>query len=152
MTLTRRHVMGAMGAGALLGWPHAGRTATEMTLGTARLTTLSDGHLTLPRDFMLGDLDPEKAAPILAEHGITGDMLEPPCNLTLYRDGTNTVLFDAGSGSGFMPSAGELRGALDAAGSRPTTSRMCFSPMAIPITSGGCSTISTSWSSRTRPT
>ena len=119
MTLTRRHVMGAMGAGALFGWPGAVRAATEMTLGTARLTTLSDGHLTLPRDFMLGDLDPEKAAPILAEHGITGDMLEPPCNLTLYQDGTNTVLFDAGAGSQFMPSAGELRSALDAVGVAP---------------------------------
>lgn len=119
MPLTRRHIMGAMGAGALFGWPGAGRAATEMTLGPARLITLSDGHLTLPREFMLGDLDPEKAGPILAEHGITGDMLEPPCNLTLYRDGTNTVLFDAGSGSGFMPSAGELRSALDAAGVAP---------------------------------
>jgi glyoxylase-like metal-dependent hydrolase (beta-lactamase superfamily II) len=108
-----------MGAGALFGWPGTSRAATEMTLGSARLTTLSDGHLQLPRDFMLGDLDPEKAAPILAEHGITGDMLEPPCNLTLYREDANTVLFDAGSGSGFMPSAGKLRSALDAAGVAP---------------------------------
>src|SRR6056297_3160285 len=120
MTLTRRHVMGDMGAGALFGGPGAVRAATDMTRGTARLTTLSDGHLTLPRDFMLGDLDPEKAAPILAEHGITGDILEPPCNLTLYQDGTNTVLFDAGAGSGFMPSAGELRTALEAEGLAPS--------------------------------
>lgn len=119
MLLNRRHIMGAMGAGALFGWPGAGRGATEMTLGTARLTTLSDGHLQLPRDFMLGELDTEKAQPILAEHGVTGDMIAPPCNLTLYRDDTNTVLFDAGSGSGFMPSAGELRGALDAIGVAP---------------------------------
>jgi glyoxylase-like metal-dependent hydrolase (beta-lactamase superfamily II) len=108
-----------MGAGALFGWPGAGRSATEMALGTARLTTLSDGHLQLPKDFMLGDLDPEKAEPILSEHGITGDMVEPPCNLTLYRDDTRTVLFDAGAGSQFMPSAGELLSALDAAGVAP---------------------------------
>ena len=120
MALTRRHIIGAIGAGALFGWPRTSRAATEMTLGPARLTTLSDGHLQLPRDFMLGDLDPEKAAPILAEHGVTGDMLEPPCNLTLYRDGTNTVLFDAGAGSGFMPSAGELRTALEADGLAPS--------------------------------
>lgn len=119
MRLTRRHIMGAMGAGALFGWPGAGRAATDMTLGSARLTTLSDGHLTLPREFMLGDLDPEKAGPVLAEHGITGDMIASPCNLTLYRDGTHTVLFDAGAGSHFMPSAGELLGALDSAGVAP---------------------------------
>lgn len=119
MAFTRRHIMGAMGAGALFGWPGAGRAATEMKLGTARLTTLSDGHLQLPRDFMLGELDPEKAEPILAEHGVTGDMVKSPCNLTLYRDGTHTVLFDAGSGSSFMPSAGEVRGALNATGLAP---------------------------------
>ncbi|MEI4232306.1 MBL fold metallo-hydrolase [Roseovarius sp. D22-M7] len=116
MSLNRRHVMAAIGAGAVVGWAGTGWSATEMTLGTARLTTLSDGHLTLPRDFLLGDLDPEKADPILAKHGITGDMIRPPCNLTLYRDGTHTVLFDAGAGSTFMPSAGDLRGALDTAG------------------------------------
>lgn len=116
MMMTRRHMIGAMGAGALCGWPSAGLTATEMTLGRARLTTLSDGYLTLPREFVLGDLDPDKAAPIMAKHGVSGDMVEPPCNLTLYRDGTNTVLFDAGSGSSFMPSAGKLGAALDTAG------------------------------------
>src|SRR6056297_1401103 len=115
MTFTRRQMLATMGAGAICGLPHAGFAATETTLGQATITTLSDGHLVLPRDFLLGDLDPAKAAPVLAEFGITGDTIEPPCNLTLYRDGTNTVLFDAGSGPAFMPSAGKLWEALDAA-------------------------------------
>jgi glyoxylase-like metal-dependent hydrolase (beta-lactamase superfamily II) len=107
-------MLAAMGAGAIFGLPRAGYAATETTLGQATITTLSDGHLVLPRDFLLGDLDSAKAAPVLAEFGITGDTIEPPCNLTLYRDGTHTVLFDAGSGPAFMPSAGELLDALDA--------------------------------------
>src|SRR6056297_2868901 len=119
MTFTRRRMLGAMGAGAFCGLPRGGFAATEITLGQATITTLSDGHLVLPRDFLLGDLDPAKAAPVLAEFGITGDTIEPPCNLTLYRDGTNTVLFDAGSGPAFMPSAGDLLDALEATGVTP---------------------------------
>lgn len=114
MTLTRRQMLAAMGATTLCGVPRPGLAATEMTLGTATLTTLSDGHLVLPMDFLLGDLAASDAAPILSEHGITGDTIEPPCNLTLLRDADRTVLFDAGSGSGFMPSAGALLDALGA--------------------------------------
>ncbi len=46
-------------------------------------------------------------------------MLTPPCNLTLYRSGERLVLFDAGSGPNFMPSAGRLPDSLDAAGIDP---------------------------------
>lgn len=116
MTLTRRHLLGTMGAASLCGLPRPGRAATEMRLGKATLTTLSDGHLVLPMDFLLGDLDPAQAEPVLAEHGITGDAVEPPCNLALYRDADRTVLFDAGSGHAFMPSAGALMDALDSIG------------------------------------
>lgn len=119
MNFTRRRMLGATAAGAICGMPRMGLTATQTTLGTATITTLSDGNLVLPREFLLGDLDPEKAAPILAEHGISGDVMEPPCNLTLLQDGERTVLFDAGSGHAFMPSAGELPDALDAAGLSP---------------------------------
>ena len=57
---------------------------------------------------------------ILDQYGINGDALEPPCNLTLYRDDTRTVLFDAGAGTEFMPSAGKLADSLDALGVDPT--------------------------------
>ncbi len=39
--------------------------------------------------------------------------------MTLLRDGTNTVLFDAGSGSGFMETAGTLLDTLDMIGVAP---------------------------------
>jgi len=45
--------------------------------------------------------------------------LTPECNLALYRDGTNTVLFDVGSGPDFMPSAGQISDSLDAIGLAP---------------------------------
>lgn len=119
MTLTRRQFLGAVGAATLFGLPRSGFAATHLTLGDATLTTVSDGHLVLPMDFLLGPLSAADAAPILARHGITGDSIEPPCNLTLLQDGARTVLFDAGSGSGFMPSAGKVLDALDALGVAP---------------------------------
>jgi glyoxylase-like metal-dependent hydrolase (beta-lactamase superfamily II) len=116
MTLTRRQILAALGAGALTGLPRPGLAVSSMALGPARITTVSDGHLVLPLSFVLGPLPDAEAGAVLAELGVTGDTVEPPCNLTLLQDGDRTVLFDAGSGSGFMPSAGKLSEALDAIG------------------------------------
>ena len=119
MRITRREIM-VGGMAALAGGAGLRAfAATDMALGAAQLTTLSDGNLVLPLDFLIGDLPQAQAIEALAQHGITGDTLTPPCNLTLYRDGTNTVLFDAGSGPAFMPSAGDLLDALDATGVTP---------------------------------
>lgn len=116
MTFNRRQILATMGASALVGLPRSGFAATDLTLGSAKITTVSDGNLVLPMDFLLGDLPAADAAPVLAQFGIAGDTVEPPCNLTLLQDGDRTVLFDAGSGSGFMPSAGKILEALDAIG------------------------------------
>lgn len=116
MNLHRRQILAAMGASALVGLPRPSFAATELTLGNSRITTLSDGNLVLPMDFLLGNLPAADAAPVLAQYGITGDTVEPPCNLTLFQDAERTVLFDAGSGSGFMPSAGKVLDALESVG------------------------------------
>ena len=116
MNLHRRQILAAMGASALVGLPRPSFAATELTLGNSRIPTLSDGNLVLPMEFLLGNLPAADAAPVLAHYGITGDTVEPPCNLTLFQDAERTVLFDAGSGSGFMPSAGKILEALDAIG------------------------------------
>ncbi|MDT8327974.1 MAG: MBL fold metallo-hydrolase [Roseovarius sp.] len=108
MTPTRRQVLCGLGATAILGAPRMAFAADRMTLGTATITTVSDGHLTLPKSFLLGNLPSDKTAPILEKYGLTGDVMQPPCNVTLFQDGDRTILFDAGSGSGFMPSAGDL--------------------------------------------
>lgn len=117
MHLTRRTFIAAGAALGLTGLPR--RTVAELSLGDATLTTVSDGYLTLPADFIFGPMPQDELAPIRAEYGLGDGPLTPDCNLTLYRDGTNTVLFDAGSGSGFMPTAGTLLDHLDAAGVTP---------------------------------
>lgn len=88
-------------------------------LGQAELISISDGNLVLPGAFFFGELPQDEVMEILSEHGLSMEQLQPPCNLTLLRDGDRTVLFDAGSGSGFMPSAGILTESLDAIGMTP---------------------------------
>ena len=112
MTLARRTILrSALAAGVVSTLPRFGFAAQTLALGQARIDTLSDGNLVLPMDFVT---DHEGMTQVLAEFGITGSQVEPPCNVTLYRDGTNTVLFDVGAGPDFMPTAGKLADALAA--------------------------------------
>jgi glyoxylase-like metal-dependent hydrolase (beta-lactamase superfamily II) len=90
------------------------RATAQIALGEATLTTVSDGSLTLPGSFILEGLPQDELAPLLQAYGLSAETLTPPCNLALYRDGENTVLFDVGSGPDFMPNAGEIVDSLDA--------------------------------------
>lgn len=86
----------------------------EIALGSARLTTLSDGTLTLPGSFIFEPMPKDELAPILTEFDLDAQQLRPECNLALYQDGENTVLFDVGSGPDFMPTAGTIMDSLAA--------------------------------------
>lgn len=90
-----------------------------MQIGTSTLTTVSDGYLTLPGDFIFGPMPAEELAPILEREGVSADQLMPECNLALYQGEHGTVLFDAGSGPDFMPSAGAVLDSLDTIGVGP---------------------------------
>ncbi len=118
MSLSRRRfVQGSLALPLMSSLPTFARS--DITLGTATLTTLTDGNLILPGSFVFEDMPESELAPVLAEYGLSSDSLTPECNLALYRDGTNTVLFDVGSGPDFMPSAGKLIDSLDAVGLAP---------------------------------
>ena len=93
--------------------------ASTLDMGAIQLQTVSDGNLVLPGDFILGGMPQDELAALMSRYNLPTDRLEPPCNLTLLRDGTRTVLFDVGSGSDFMPSAGKLIEGLDALGLSP---------------------------------
>ncbi|MFN3991448.1 MAG: MBL fold metallo-hydrolase [Tabrizicola flagellatus] len=115
--LTRRHLLTA--TAAALAAPLGARrlwAASTLTLGEVQIDTLSDGNLVLPGNFILGGMPQEEMQAIVAKYGLPTDQLTPPCNVTLLRDGTNTVLFDVGAGPDFQPSAGKLMEALDALG------------------------------------
>ena len=107
--LTRRHVLtAAAGALALPLRPQRLWAGSSLTLGGMQIDTLSDGHLVLPGNFVLGGMPAQEAQAIVAKYGLAADQITPPCNVTLLRDGTHTVLFDVGAGPDFMPSAGKL--------------------------------------------
>lgn len=115
MSMTRRTFVTSAAAGTLLPAVTT-RAIAQLDLGNATITTISDGHLVLPREFLFGPSSPDAIEPILQDFGLTEPQLLPECNVTLYQDGENTVLFDVGSGPDFMPSAGRLAENLDAAG------------------------------------
>ncbi|WP_226625044.1 MBL fold metallo-hydrolase [Alloyangia pacifica] len=118
MPLTRRHLLqtaAAAGLAPLL--PR--RLIAETTIGSGRLITVSDGNLVLPGDFIFAGMPEAELTDILAAQGVDRQRLTPECNVTLWQDGDQTVLFDVGAGSTFMDSAGELLGNLEAVGVSP---------------------------------
>ena len=94
----------------------AGGAASSRRSGAAEtkaLSTLSDGFMEL----RYASLVSESAS---LELGVEpGGTLTPACNVTVLRWEDRLVLFDAGSGPNFMPSAGRLPDSLDAAGIDP---------------------------------
>lgn len=91
----------------------------QLNLGDIQLDVVSDGSLTLPAGFIFDPMPKDELAPILKKYHLTGDILEPPCNVTLMRHGDRVVLFDVGSGPDFAPNAGILLESLDALGVAP---------------------------------
>lgn len=122
MMIDRRQVLaglGGIGGLTLCAAPGAALARTAVQMGDGEVVALSDGNLVLPFDFAFGDLPEDELDLILARYGVSGDQLEPPCNLTLLRQEDRIVLFDAGSGPAFMPSAGKLMRSLEAEGLAP---------------------------------
>ena len=118
MILSRRAVLNGVAAAPLAGMlPQLAKA--ELSIGSATLTTVSDGSLTLPGSFIFAPMPKDELAPILSAFDLSAERLTPECNLALYRDGSNTVLFDVGSGPDFMPTAGAILESLDAVGLAP---------------------------------
>jgi glyoxylase-like metal-dependent hydrolase (beta-lactamase superfamily II) len=118
--LTRRQLLTTAVAGlALPITPSHLWASTTLTMGSMQIDTLSDGNLILPGDFILGGMPQDEMAAIMAKYHLPTDQLTPPCNVTLLRDGRNTVLFDVGAGADFQPTAGKLAEAFSALGISP---------------------------------
>ena len=114
--MKRRDFITGIAAGALLGLPAPLAAATRSQIGEYELISVSDGHLVLPGSMMFAGLPRQALDPILAAHNVDFNQLMPPCNLALLKGPGVLALFDAGSGSGFMPSAGRALDGLAALG------------------------------------
>lgn len=114
MTLSRRQMM--LGAASVPLAATLTRPAlAQIALGQGRLTTVSDGVMTLPGSFLFDPVTDPALPDVLAGLGVSPDQVTNECNVTLYQDGRNTVLFDVGAGPDFVPSLGNLLQALEAA-------------------------------------
>ena len=74
---------------------------------------MSDGHLTVPTRFLARNAS---EAEIASAIGVTNAAIAPPCNVTLVRDTTDSILIDVGAGPHYMPGAGKLAENMEAAG------------------------------------
>lgn len=119
--MTRRDVLvaGAAAGFTAAAAPRFAFAAGGVTLGAKTIDVVSDGHLTLPLSFSFPDVPEAEVKALLAAHGMPTDQSTPDCNLTLLRDGDRIVLFDAGSGPNFMPTAGKIADSLAAIGIDP---------------------------------
>ena len=121
--LTRRSVLAggtALAAAGLAGLPRRALAEASFAVGDHEITVFSDGHLSLPMNFVLPEQSEQEIAALLEPHGMATNMLTPDCNVTLLRSGDRLVLFDVGAGANFQPSAGELPGKLEEAGIDPS--------------------------------
>lgn len=114
MKLKKRQVLKGLAGLALSYAPSISFAQSNIRLGSGEVISISDGHLVLPGAFFFDGLPEDELGSLLSKHGVSSDQLKPPCNLTLLRQPDKTVLFDAGSGSGFMPTAGATLDSLDA--------------------------------------
>ncbi|KUJ76239.1 MBL fold metallo-hydrolase [Ruegeria marisrubri] len=119
MNLNRRAMLTGTGAALAVLAARPLWATSEVMLGNTRILSLSDGHLTLPRDFIFAPMPQEELAPILTQYGLGDGPLTPPCNITLMQSEDRVVLFDAGSGLSFQDTAGKLPDALDSVGLSP---------------------------------
>lgn len=118
MQINRRIVLAGLGSTALGALPSL-MHAQSTQIGSKEVTSISDGNLVLPGAMFFDGLPQNEVNEILVQHGLSSEQLSPPCNLTLLRQPGQVVLFDAGSGAGFMPSAGAMLDSLDAIGVAP---------------------------------
>ena len=90
-------------------------TLSQIDLGSAIISTISDGAITLPGSLSFDSSMPaSELEVILKDFDLSKDELTRECNLTLYESGTRKVLFDAGAGFDFLSGMGTLVESLEA--------------------------------------
>lgn len=109
----RRRTLIKLGAGAsAAAWlgmnASAARALQTMALGEGEVTVVSDGHLVFPLSIYMPDAPQDELAKLYEQYNIGPGSIEPDCNVTFWKSGDKLVVFDAGSGPNFMPTAGKL--------------------------------------------
>lgn len=105
---------------AQLGGPATANPAHfRFTLGEAKITILSDGHLSLPTSGMGVNADPAEVQAFLEAHYLSPETNYSHTNHLYVELGEAKVLVDVGSGNRFLDTAGRLMENMDRAGIDP---------------------------------
>ncbi|WP_095589140.1 MBL fold metallo-hydrolase [Actibacterium ureilyticum] len=93
----------------------------RFTVGSARITIVSDGRLQLPAAGVSTNADPDEVMAFLKSHRLSTEENYSHTNHVVIETGDNVVLVDVGSGNRFLDTAGRLLANLDAAGIDPAS-------------------------------
>ncbi|WP_373505701.1 MBL fold metallo-hydrolase [Aestuariivirga sp.] len=117
--LSRRKFLTLAGVSLTMPWTSRWALAAPLDIGGAEVTVVSDGQLNLPLSFVLPDIPEPEIKTLFDANGMAMEAFAPDCNVTLLRKDGRLAIFDAGSGSNFMPTAGKLLDGLSAASIDP---------------------------------
>lgn len=89
-------------------------------VGEIEVTALLDGHTAIPTGFILGyDEESAKVATAKSYHPFSNEAISIPVNAYVIKNGTDTILLDAGGVTAFFPTLGNLTANMQAAGIMP---------------------------------
>ncbi len=112
----RRMLLKSMGGAVLAGvLPRVAFSSSRtIPMGETILHVLSDGYLSLPANRLFDSPErADEAAVLFEQAGLSTEEFSPPLNITLLQSEDKLVLFDLGSGSQFLDTAGLLPSALE---------------------------------------
>jgi glyoxylase-like metal-dependent hydrolase (beta-lactamase superfamily II) len=100
--------------------PEAGKGFRAFKFDKVQGFILNDGVWEKPHDpSFIKNASVEETKAALAAAGIENEVVPIPFNITLIKFGNETVLFDAGTGGQFQPTAGAMIANMAAAGIKP---------------------------------
>ena len=92
---------------------------SEINLGRTKITTVSDGSITLPAGLTFDTMPKNELDLIINEFSLSKDQLVRECNVTLVETEDSKILFDVGAGLYFLDGMGVILDSLDEQGLAP---------------------------------
>ena len=92
---------------------------SEINLGRTKITTVSDGSITLPAGLTFDTMPKNELDLIINEFSLSKDQLVRECNVTLVETEDRKILFDVGAGLYFLDGMGVILDSLDEQGLAP---------------------------------
>ena len=92
---------------------------SEINFGHTKITTVSDGSITLPASLTFDTMPKNELELIINEFSLSQDQLVRECNVTLVETENRKILFDVGAGIYFLDGMGAILDSLDEQGLAP---------------------------------